>query len=366
MRSAAYILSVKLMKPLFRYKKAVLPILIAGAGIPCALLYSEACAAGIRSGIAFCSGVLVPSLFVFMVLTAYLIKSGGAGVIARPFGWLARMMRLPAESAAAILLSMIGGYPIGAGCVALLYGQGQLSVSEARKTACIAVAAGPGFIVSFVGRALLNSTAAGNILLLSQIAAVLLTGVIAGRMIPCSPPPRRGKLTAKGAGALVAAVRSAADATFAMCAMVVLFSAVIEVISTAAGSDAADTLCAVLEITSGCSRLSARVPLYVTAFFIGFGGLSVHCQIFAALIEVRVNPLIFFLCRITEGIIAMATAYIFLMITPMQSAVFSSSDVPVSAARSATYAGSGALILAALCFVGSISSKLRRMKVCAE
>lgn len=366
MRSAAYILSVKLMNIVFRNKKAVLLTLIAGAGIPCALIFSEACAAGIRGGIALCSGILVPSLFVFMVLTAYLIKSGGADVIARPFGWLARMMRLPDEAAAAILLSMIGGYPIGAGCVALLYEQGQLSSSEAQKTACIAVAAGPGFVVSFVGRGLLNNMTAGNILLLAQIAAVVLTGVIAGRMIPCSPPPRRRRLTAGGSGALVAAVRSAADATFAMCAMVVLFSAVIEVVSTAAGSRTADALCAVLEITAGCSRLSARVPLYVTAFFIGFGGLSVHFQIFAALGELRVKLLPFFLCRIAQGIIAMAAAYIFLMITPMQSAVFSSSDVPVNAARSATYAGSGALILAALCFVGSISSKLRRMKVCAE
>ena len=354
------------MKRLFRYRKIILPLLIAAVGVPCALLYSDACTAGIRKGIAFCTGVLVPSLFVFMVLTAYLIKSGASALFAKPFAWIARMMRLPDEAATAVVLSMIGGYPIGAGCVALLHGQGQLSDSEARKTAYIAVAAGPGFLVSFVGRELLGSAEAGNLLLLSQLAAVLLTGVIVGRTISCSPPPRRKKLSADHAGALVASVRAAADATFSMCAMVVLFSAVIEVVAAVADSRTADIISAFLEITTGCDRLCGKAPLYVTAFFIGFGGLSAHCQIFSALGKVRVNPGYFFLFRAVEGIIAMGSAYILLMITPMQTAVFSSSDAPMTAARPATYAGSGALILAALCFVGSVSGKLRRMKVCAE
>ena len=334
--------------------------------MPFAVIYSDACAEGIRSGIAFCTGVLVPSLFLFMVLTAYLIKSGASSMIAKPFGWLGKLMGLPKEATAAVLLSMIGGYPIGAGCVALLRGQGQLSDSEAQKTACIAVAAGPGFLINYVGNALLHSVSAGNILLLAQIAAVILTGIVVGRTVKCSPPAHRKRLAAGGAGAFVASVKSAADATFNMCAMVVLFSAVIEVIATVADSGTADILSAFLEITTGCNRLSARMPLYLTAFFVGFGGISVHCQIFACLGDVPLNKALFFLFRIIEGIFAMGTAYIFLMITPMQETVFSSSDVPLSAARSATYAGSGALILAALCFIGSVSSKLRRLKVCAE
>ena len=144
------------------------------------------------------------------------------------------------------------------------------------------------------------------------------------------------------------------------------FSAVIEVVAAVADSRTADIISAFLEITTGCDRLCGKAPLYVTAFFIGFGGLSAHCQIFSALGKVRVNPGYFFLFRAVEGIIAMGSAYILLMITPMQTAVFSSSDAPMTAARPATYAGSGALILAALCFVGSVSGKLRRMKVCAE
>ena len=363
MSPSAYILSVKNMRRVKRLisVKTIIPLLLTLVGIPAAIRCSAECARGIGNGLAFCTDVLVPSLFIFMVLTAYLIKSGAAEMIAKPFGWLGRLMRLPREASAAVLLSMIGGYPIGAGCVALLYEEGRVSGSEAQKTALVAVAAGPGFVVSFVGKGLLGSVQAGNILLTAQIAAVLFTGLIVGRTVPCSPPPIRKRAQTDSAGAFVAAVRSAADATFSMCAMVVLFSAVIEVIASIADSGAADVLSAFLEITTGCSRLSGRMPLYLTAFFIGFGGISVHCQIFASLSDVPLNKPLFLLFRLIEGIIAMAAAYIFLMITPMELSVFSSSEIPATAERSATLAGSGALILAALCFIGSISSRMRRL-----
>ena len=344
----------------------ILPLFLSLLGGYAAIRWSEACMAGIGKGLRFCTSVLIPSLFLFMVLSAYLIKSGAAALIAKPFGWTARMMGLPREASPALMMALIGGYPIGAGCTALLYEQGQLSAGEAAKTACIAVAAGPGFLINFVGRTLLGIRQAAELLLLAQITALLLTGVLFGRIIRCSPPPRRRRLHADGAGALVGAVKSAAEATLSMCATVVVFAAVVEVIACVADSGTADIFSAFLEVTTGCSRLSVRVPLYLTAFFIGFGGLSVHCQILACLRDVPVNKPLFFLMRVVQGIIAMAATYTFMMIIPMETAVFSSSAEPLSAGRSATYAGSGALILAALCFIGSVSSRIRRLKQCAE
>ena len=362
---AAYILSVMIMKSFF-HSKSLLPLLLSLVGIPAVIRYNSECAKGIEKGIAFCTGVLIPSLFLFMVLTAYLIKSGAALLLAKPFGRLSRIMGLPREASTAILMAMIGGYPIGACCTALLYEEGQLSASEAAKTACIAVAAGPGFLLSYIGRTLLMSRQAGELLLAAQITAVLITGIIVGRFIRCSPPAARRRPHPDSAGALIGAVRSAADATFSMCATVVLFAAIIEMTEAAANPKVSDVASIFLEITTGCSRLCNRIPLYLTAFFIGFGGFSVHCQIFSCLKDIPLNKTLFLFTRVVQGIIAMAATYIFLMITPMETAVFSSSDAPLSAAQSATYAGSGALILLALCFIGSVSSKIRRMKVCAE
>lgn len=360
MMRGAYILSVKRMrvKELFRYGKITLRTAAAFAGILLALRYPQECCRGIESGISFCLEVLIPSLFFFMAASAYLVQSGVIPVICRPLSGLSKaLFGLPSEGLAVILLAMLGGYPVGAACTQEMFRKGRLNASQAAKTATIAVAAGPGFLINYAGAALLNNPQAGWLLLAAQTTAVLLTGVIAGRCIksePLSPafaPNINGNL-------LVSAVQSASRAAFGMCAMVVIFSALIEVCDTVIDDPAVcDIAAAALEITNGCHRIGGSVPLYITAFFIGFGGLSVHFQIFALLGDIPLNKRLFFLFRIIEGIFAMAAAYIYLMFIPMTTAVFSTQTSIPTVARSATVAGSAALVLSGILFIASISKR---------
>ena len=359
----AYILSVKSMKrvKLFSYGKLIISLSVAAAGICAALRYPQACTRGIDEGIALCIEVLVPSLFLFMALTAYLIASGAASILAAPLRELSRLLfRLPPESMTAILLAVLGGYPIGAGCAAMLYEEGILSESEAAKTAYIAVASGPGFLLNYIGRSLLNNPSAGNILLGAQAVGVIVTGIIVGRSVSSAPPTRRSGVSRSEGNALVQAVHAAGYATFSMCATVLLFSAVIEVVMTVSDPAAADIVAPLIEITTGCRRICTRVPLYITAFCVGFGGIAVHFQIFARLKGIRISKALFFLFRIIEGIITMAVTYIYLMIAPTEQAVFSTTTQSLSAAHPATLAGSGALILLSLCFIGATTQRTRR------
>ena len=349
------------MRIIFELGKIILKLLFVIAGAVAAIVFNKECADGIGKGLVFCASVLIPSLYIFMSITAYMIKSGVSDIISKPFYPLSRVMGIPKEAVSAVVLSMIGGYPIGAGCVELLFEQGKISESEAVKTAYIAVAAGPGFIINYVGRSLLDSPEAGNILLASQIIAVIITGLIVGKTVVCSPPPSRSKSIKSSENALVGSVMSAAGSAFGMCAMVVVFSALIEVISSVSDKNTAESFSAVLEVTTGCNNLAGKYPLYVTAFIIGFGGLSVHFQIFSALKDIGLNKALFILFRIVEGIISAVSTYILLMICPIKTAVFSSAEIPLSAAGSATIAGSGALILASVCFIGSINTRLRRI-----
>ena len=346
---------------LFFYGKILIQLLLAAAGIYAALKYPQACTRGIDEGIALCLEVLIPSLFLFMTLTAYLIASGAVTILAAPFNRLSRILfRMPAESMMTVLLSLLGGYPIGAGCAVMLYEEGVISESEAVKTAYIAVAAGPGFLLNYIGRSLLNCPAMGNVLMVSQAVGVLVTGVIVGHTIRSVPPTRRNDARHTGGNALVQAVIAAGKATFSMCATVLLFSAVIEVVLTVSDQRIADILAPLIEITTGCRRICGSVPLTVTAFCVGFGGMAVHFQIFAVLKSIRFSKLLFFLIRIIEGIITMATAYIYLMIVPIENAVFSTTTQPLTAGHTATLAGSGALILLSVCFIGATTQRIRR------
>lgn len=336
-----------------------LRIAAAICGVYLALRYSDECYKGIEKGVEFCLGVLVPSLFFFMIVAAYLVQSGVAEIICRPLGRVSKaLFRLPAQSMAVILLAMVGGYPVGASCAEMMMKEGRLSPSEAAKTAYIAVAAGPGFLVNYIGEALLNNPQAGYILLTAQVIAVILTGIIVGHTVKSEPLPYARKRTGIKGNLLVSAVQSASRAAFAMCAMVVVFCALSEVIDTLIkNQEVCDIASAIIEITNGCSRTCGKLPLYLTAFFVGFGGLSVHFQIYATLGDVPIKKGLFFLFRIIEGIIGMAATYIYLMVMPTTTEVFSTAAAVPQYARSATLAGSAALVLSSLLFVGSIRNK---------
>lgn len=327
------------------------------------LVYAAECARGIRNGILFCIQVLVPSLFLLMVLSAYLIQSGRMQALTRPLNELSRwIFRLPSPALAVILLAAIGGYPVGARCAALSCQNGSLTEEEARKTALIAVGAGPGFLINFVGRGLLGSPDAGILLLLSQIVGLLTTGIIIGRVIPCRTSQTQRPIKAPQGGLLIASVGDASRATFHMCAMVVLCSAVIEVITAVSPNQTlTDLSAAAIEITSGCGMLCGRYPLALIAFFIGFGGLSVHLQIYAALGDLAIKKHLFFLFRIIQGILTAGATYLLLVIFPIEISVFNSADIPLTAAKSATLIGSAALVLSALSFLAAVrKNNLRR------
>ena len=326
-------------------------------GVFLCLKYGEDCTQGVKNGILFCIEVLVPSLFLFMALSSYLVRSGAGETITKPFGKISSFLfRLPSEAFAAVILSMIGGYPVGAKVAAMLYERGRLSESEAQKTACIAVCAGPGFLMNYVGRALLGSVKAGAILLAAQIIGMLFTGFLIGRAVKTEAyHARRDIDVPTGKNLLTTAVADASRAVCQLCGMVVICSAMIEVIATVSTSEAlTDIASAAVEITAGCSRMCGSYPLYLIAFFIGFGGISVHLQIFAGIEKINLNKGLFFLCRIIQGIITAAAAYILFMIFPVEQSVFNSTDAPLSLAKSATFAGSAALVLSSLCFTGSI------------
>lgn len=361
MRGSSYILSVMCLKTkeIFYNRNIIIKTGLAFGGIYMVIRYSDECFRGMEKGIGFCLEVLIPSLFFFMVIASYIVQSGICEILCRPLRGLSeKLFRLPYEAMAVIILSLIGGYPVGASCAITMAKEGRLSASQAAKVAYIAVAAGPGFLINFVGSALMGNPYAGYVLLGAQIIAVLLTGVIVGRTVKSEP---LGYSSARHTGSgnlLVSAVQNASRSAFGMCAMVVIFCALSEVADAVIPvKEICDIASAMLEITNGCNRTCGTVPLYVTAFFVGFGGLSVHFQIFSIVGTLPVKKGLFFLYRIIEGIIAALATYIYLMVMPVTTTVFNSVEATPTIGRYATLAGSAALVISSLLFVGSISNK---------
>ncbi len=331
-------------------------LLAVALSIFCAIFYSKECSQGVINGISFCVTILVPSLFLFMIIASFISNSVVSNVMGRPFEKLtAKLFRLPKTSSSVLILSLIGGYPIGARCIESLYINKELNEQQAKKLSLIAISSGPGFVMNYVGSALLNSKKAGVILFISQIIGFLVTAFIIGRCVKIKDENIIAKKT-KQNGSFVDAVEKGCKSTLSMCAMVIVFSALISIINKVfiAQPLLCDILSGFLEVTTGCNRLSYKYPLHIISAVIGFGGICVHAQVFSALKSVKINKGLFFLSRIIQSITSGFATYILLILFPISIGVFSSVEKAIPTIQT-PLAGSIALILTAVCFLNSIS-----------
>ena len=197
--------------------------------------------------------------------------------LAHPFG---RLFRCGGAGCAALLLGLVGGYPVGARTAAELVRRGQLSPAEGARLLTFCNNAGPAFAIGVAGVSVFGSARTGVWLYLLHCAAALLTGLLFCRRplpvtaMPKRPAPPRAGLT----GQFLRAVEGAVSAMARVCGFVVFFLVLLRLAEGLIGP-LPPLAAGVLELTNGILRLTPDRRGFVTAAaLLGWGGLSVHCQ----------------------------------------------------------------------------------------
>ena len=334
-----------------KYKTGAL--LAATLAAACALLIFPAQAAeGAKNGVVTCLTVLVPSLYPFMVLSVFVVKSGLSKRIGGALdGLTQRLFRLPGCAAPTLLMSMIGGYPTGVRSVASLYQDGAVSREQAERMLGFCVNAGPSFVITAVGAGFLKSPKAGAILFAAQIVVFLILGIGSGLAAKREPAaPKRGRERAQSVSrALILSASDAARATLNMCCFVVLFAALMNLLRLFFSDPAQSAaLSCVLEVTGGCSDLAKLgAPPWAVSAALGWGGVCVHFQIFSLLTELKFSRLRFVLSRLIQSALCAAVSFGLTLLIPESREAFSNLPGPVSGALSGSFPSSAALL--ALC-----------------
>lgn len=316
----------------------------------CALLIFPAQAAqGAADGVGYCLDILVPSLYPFMVLAVFVVKSGLARRIGGFLeGFTQRVFRLPGCAAPTILMSVIGGYPAGARSIAALYEDGSISRSQAERMLCYCVNAGPSFVVTAVGVGFLKSPKAGGILLAAQLIVFLVLGVCCGLAAKREPAPAGGRKAQEtdAPQALIASAADAARATLGMCCFVVLFAALMNLLRIFVADPAPSAaLSAVLEVTGGCSDLARLgAPAWAISAAIGWGGVCVHFQVFSSLNGLNFSRLRFVLFRALQGLLSAAVSAGLMLLFPESREAFSTLPGPVVGSLAGPPPASAALL----------------------
>ena len=338
-------------------------------------IFPEECAKGAGRGVECCLQVLIPSLFPFMILGVFTVQTGAAAAIGRllerPFRFL---FRLPGCAAPILLMSMIGGYPVGPRSTLSLLESGQITREEAGRMLCFCVNAGPAFVLSIVGAGYLKSPPAGLLLLAGQLLSCCLLGLLCrggGKKSVLvenhSAKAQANTATSLSVGeALLRSTEAAVRSMASTCAFVILFG----MASYLAAQFLPDgllpaALTAFLEVTQGCFELSALdIPLWGYALALGWGGLSVQYQILSLFREPVLSAGKFRLFRLLHGLLAalctFGLSWLFPAVPQVEEAFSNFSGIIRPAAPVSPAAGVALLVLCAVFLLSLTQSSTLR------
>lgn len=287
------------------------------------LLYPQEISQAVSNTLAICTGTLLPTLFPFLILSGFVIKSSLTTPIGRILEPLMRpLFRLPGTCASALLLGLIGGYPTGAKTVVSLYQDGQCSRKDAEHALAFCNNCGPGFLLGSIGYGLFNNLSCGLLLWGSHALSAVLTGMIFANpqntaTLPTSKRAQKPEMSP--CTALVSSVTDGIQAFLNLSAFVLCFSALTCLIRLSGILDAFPLLlpCSnengewfflgLMEMTAGTLNLTSgpvSERLILISTLVGWGGLCVHCQVLSLIQHTDLSAGSYFFGKGLHGILS--------------------------------------------------------------
>lgn len=299
----------------------ILLISVISAGA-CLFAFPETTLSGAKNGVNICLNTLIPSIFPFMALSTFIMRTDALHFLCTLFGKATKYLFLLPENAGQIIfMSLIGGYPIGAKLTADALKNGEITENEAKRLCIFCMNAGPAFTVTALGVNIYGSAAAGVIIFISLCISSLILGILT-RFISNGKSAVQINKSVKSFSAddITFSVWDGFEATLRICAWVILFSAFMSPVTAKLGKSG-ELLCAVAEVTAGTVTVSKICPIPVVTALCGFGGFCVHCQVLKYLKECAVPYKLFFVGRILNSAISAAICHIILYYFPIEQNV---------------------------------------------
>ncbi len=326
-------------------------------------VYPQMAKDSIVSGLTLCFSTLIPSMFPFLFISSFLSYAGLLSPKSDLSGKISYFLTgLPSCSAGAIFLGFMGGYPVGAKTIKQLYEDGFLTENQARRMLLFCVSPGPAFPISAVGLSMLASKKAGIILYLSVILAntvicILSRFIFETERIDTGKPAKR-----KIGESFVYAGRSACESMINVCGAVLIFSCTDQFLSLFISDENLGAyISGILEVSTGCVRLSRIGNLPLLAGVIAFGGLSVHLQIADCIKKTGLGYSLFFASRTVCAAFSVLFCALLLRIFPLEKEVLSCiGNVTVTPAETSFPASAAMLLTCFMFLIGDYTVKKRK------
>ena len=236
----------------------------------------------VREGLIICYKSIIPSLYVFMVLANY-ISQGNIMFFSLPLWWYSYLMKIKDKRYSAyLLLSLIGGFAVGANFIKKLeqsgYEQNALDVISVSM-----INNSFSFCLFAVGIGYLGNPRLGIMLFTALTCASLITAFVLSFFIEYNIVSSCIH-TENSQKNFVFAVNSAVQSILSICGFVIIFYCVCEVISLYVYEYEILSIVSsiIMEVTSGCIKIINIYGknIYLLCICLSFLPVSTLCQVY--------------------------------------------------------------------------------------
>ncbi|NLT08607.1 MAG: hypothetical protein GXY08_03805 [Ruminococcus sp.] len=249
-------------------------------------------------GIERCTGIIIPSLYAMLVVSAAFVRSGIAGSLSMTVRRVIhRITGMDGAGLPIFLFSQIAGYPVGAGMLAAEYRAGRIDKRTAELLMGVSCGAGPAFVYGCISSRLYGGAAAGRIIMLSAIASNMIIAAVLSLYLRRRPFSDTGReKLCIGGDMFTDSVAAGGRAAAGICFMVMIFVVITDMleytgisgvasgaVSSLSGYDrriSAELFAAFLDVTAIVRLTPGNYALLpAVCALTSFGGVCVLLQI---------------------------------------------------------------------------------------
>lgn len=313
------------------------------------VIFSKSNLIAAQNGLKLWATTVVPSLFPFFVLTELLSHTNIVYYLGKLLNKIMRpIFHVPGECAFAFIMGLLSGYPVGAKIVSNLRSQGICTREEGNRMLAFTNNSGPLFIISSVGISLFGDTKTGFLLLTTHILACITVGIVLAKLsvqktnsktyavYSTHTSKKTEPITFSRLGEILGkSINNAISTILMIGGFIVIFSVIISILKhshfleytsnllkpilSLLGLDlnfAEPILAGLIELTNGVSLVSKIAiknisqNVIISAFLLGFGGISILLQVFSLLSKTDLSIKTYFIGKLMQG--GFAAFYTFL------------------------------------------------------
>lgn len=329
------------------FKKNFLTIIFLSF-IACLLMFSNSNLSAAQNGILLWANSVLPTLFPFFIATELLYKTNFVTILGK---LLTKFMRpvfnIPGESAIAVILGNISGYPIGAKLACNLKENKICTKIESERIIAFTNNSGPLFILGTLGVSMFCSKEIGLLLLITHFLASLTVGVIFRnwkknkdtlyeRSLKTSKNEPNISLLNLGE-ILGDSIKNSISLVVTIGGFIVLFSVIISILEKIGIIDNISNflnlfglpteyskaiIYGFLELTNGLKISSSlqtkdlSTNIIISAFILGFGGISVLLQVYSVISKHGISIKPYLYGKILQAFIAAFYTFLALQAFP--------------------------------------------------